>query len=63
LFDSLFKWGGGGIVLGTLGGGVLGSFAERLKPEVDMVQRWAVRGAIYVGLFGATMVLASKMSL
>jgi hypothetical protein len=63
MLESLIKWGGGGIVLGTIGGGVLGSFAEQLKPDVDMVQRWAVRGAVYVGLLGTTMVLASRMSL
>jgi hypothetical protein len=62
LLERLVQWGGGGIVLGTIGGGVLGGFAQLINSKIDLL-RWAGLGAFYVGLFATAMVFISRLSL
>lgn len=59
LVDRLFYWGGGGVVIGTIGGGVLGEVFK--GPDSPSPQRWAFRGGIYLGLLGLLIVAVARV--
>ena len=58
----LFEWAAGGGFLGFLGGFTAGGFAQIVDPEIKP-RKWGETVAPYIGIFGAAVVVWSRVHL